>query len=159
GRGAAQARPGSSWAASAEPKNSAMEVRSDQSRSATMPASGPYVRPKEALREKNSPRPTVITNHSATATDDPNTSHDHAGWRRRGDQRNSNAMAASARPTPTGQAATSQARAQAGLPIEWLMARPNASTPTAAVRRAPTLTASASAKPYLCSAGRSFSTP
>ena len=46
--------------------------------------------------------------HSSTDTDAPNASHDHAGWWRRGDQRNSSAIAAIISASASGQRTTAQ---------------------------------------------------
>ena len=55
-----------------------------------MPASGPYVWPNDVLSEKNTPEPDRdAAATAAPTTAAPNASHDSAGWRRRGDQRNS----------------------------------------------------------------------
>ena len=59
-----------------------------------MPASGPYVSPKDVLTRKNQPS-AECDEHTRAARRSlaPNASHDHCGWCRRGDHRNSNAIA------------------------------------------------------------------
>src|SRR6478735_5454754 len=74
----------------------------DHSCRATMPASRPYVSPDEVENLNTKTMARVTSTHSRTDTDEPKASHDHAGWWRRGHQRNNRAMAATRTPTPIG---------------------------------------------------------
>jgi hypothetical protein len=101
----------------------------------------------------------VTTNQSATDTVAPNASHDHAGWRRRGDQRNRSAVAAMTSARASGQRTTRQT--SANHPSEKLspISRPKVNTIIAAVPSVPAVSVSRNARAYFTAVGRSRSMP
>ena len=101
----------------------------------------------------------VTTNHSSTDTDEPKASHDHAGWRRFGHQRNSSAMAATTVAMPSGQRTMFQVVSTHPLCSCSPTAEPNPMATKAMATSTPLASASTNARPYFCTVGRSCSMP
>src|SRR5262245_4736458 len=113
-----------------------------------MPASGPYVSPKEELKRKNAPRANVTMNHRTTATPAPKASHERAGWWRRGQDRNSSVTAIVIAIIASGQLTTLQMSLSVELPLEESISLPKATRAKANVPSAPAVTARRKAWPY-----------
>ena len=114
--------------------------------------------PNELLTRNIRPNASVDAVHNSTEIAEPYASHDHAGWRRRGDHRNSRAIAAPTSTSASGQRTMSQT-VRASLPIKEPISGPNAKTTNAAAAHAPAVTVSSNARPYFRGVGRSCSTP
>src|SRR4029453_11083869 len=102
-------------------------------------------------------RPTVTIVRRMTETIAPKASHDHPGWRLRGDHLNNKAIAAINRASAKGHRTTFHT-VDAVWPLsDELMERPSARAAKAATNRVPTLMDRTNARPYFCAVGRSCS--
>src|SRR5215207_3091629 len=158
------ARIASSWAATAMPTNSAMDVRYAHTSSARTPVSGPYVDPNDELRATYSDSSSVNSSHSASDTPAPTASHDRPGWLRRGARSKMTVYEPSASSRPSGQRTTFQiAVAASPQPNVLTIAAPTAPPATRTMNpsneRMPAVTPSAAARPYFSFVGRSRSMP